>query len=211
MLLRREPAGSAVTAHSGLGQHAMARDNDRDRVLPQARPTARGAEPTVPASRRSRASRRTGSPHRCPYSRLETATGGRERQVEPGQLPGEIGVELLRRFGEQRAAVAGSLIRLGIGPAYRDDQRRLLPRSSTVRPGLVSITRQGMPRSLLRIWFGAQGPELRPALLAPRRFRAGSPEGERVRSAPPDRPHLFQVLVEEVADVAPQLVAGPSR
>src|SRR3954471_20261764 len=34
----------------------------------------------------------------------------------------------------------------------------------------------------------------------------GLPWGERVPGTPPDRPRLFQMLVEEIADVAPQFL-----
>ena len=45
--------------------------------------------------------------HRRPDARLERGARRQQRQVEPGQPSGEIGGELPRRLGEERAAVAG--------------------------------------------------------------------------------------------------------
>src|SRR4051812_39960887 len=59
--------------------------------------------------------------HGGPDSRLERRSPGCERQVEMGQMRGEIGVELARRLGEEGAAVAGEAIVAGTGPADRDD------------------------------------------------------------------------------------------
>src|ERR1700688_3249548 len=96
----------------------MARDHDRDRILAAGAADRAGYR----ADRGGQIAVALGLAigdflHRRPYLTLAIRAGGPQRQVEIGQLTGEIAVELARRLSQQWTAVRGALT----GPADRGD------------------------------------------------------------------------------------------
>src|SRR5262249_19706893 len=118
-LLGLQPAGAAIAPHPPLAEHAVARDDDRDRVA---------AAGPADGTRRRTGGRRDVAVgqcltvgdvlHRRPGPCLEIAAVRPQRQVKILELSGEIGVELVSRLGEQWTAVASLLV----APAHGDQR-----------------------------------------------------------------------------------------